>query len=331
MSSVVAVELDRDREYAGGMADWIARVLMPALGTEREGYAAPKEQVVLEALAGRGAGGAGPPSVVVPWEGFDYVADLGGATLARLAAARWAQGGTRLDVALGAVAVAAGLAAGPDTLEAVHAAARKLESLDGRLQERAEAGSITVADYLSRARRDLQAIREPRRIERAEDAGRRLLRLADALVGDVLRSLAYAGLVGEPDSGVLNGGDLAGRHDFGVSIPDGAERRRARLAVAGGPERARPPVVRARGVAGSRPRDGQPQAFRRSSPPRRQCGRFSTRTTAACWPPARRSSIRSTSDRSSWTPSRPPSRRGGRGWRACPMRRPAPGRWRRSA
>ena len=234
VSSVVAVELDRDREYAGGMADWIARVLMPALGTEREGYAAPKEQVVLEALAGRGAGGAGPPSVVVPWEGFDYVADLGGATLARLAAARWAQGGNSLDVALELSAVAAGLAAGPDTLEAVHAAARKLESLDGRLQERAEAGSITVADYLSRARRDLQAIREPRRIERAEDAGRRLLRLADALVGDVLRSLAYAGLVGEPDSGVLNGGDLAGRHDFGVSIPDGAERRRAawRLPVA---------------------------------------------------------------------------------------------------
>ena len=234
VSSAVAVELDRDREYAGGMADWIARVLIPALGTEREGYAAPKEQVVLEALAGRGEDGAAPPRVVVPWEGFDYVADLGGATLARLAAARWAQGGNSLDVALELSAVAAVLAAVPDTLEAVHAAARELESLDGRLQERAAAGSLTVADYLSRARRDLQAIREPRRIERAEDAGRRLLRLADALVGDVLRSLAYAGLVGDPDSGVLDGGDLAARHDFGVRIPDGAERRRAawRLPVA---------------------------------------------------------------------------------------------------
>ena len=130
--------------------------------------------------------------------------------------------------------MAAGLAAVPDTLEAVHAAARELESLAGRLQERSAAGSLTVADYLSRARRDPQAIREPRRIDRAEDAGRRLLRLADALVGDVLRSLVYAGLVGDADSGVLDGGDLAARHDFGVRIPDGAERRRAawRLPVA---------------------------------------------------------------------------------------------------
>ena len=240
VSSASAVELDRDREYAGGMADWIAGVLIPALGTPRDGLAAPKEQVVLEALAGRAADGGGPPRVVVPWEGFDYVADLGGATLGRLAAARWAQGGNSLDVALELSAVAARLAAVPDTLEAVHAAARELESLDGRLQERAAAGSLTVADYLSRARRDLQAIREPRRIDRAEDAGRRLLRLADALVGDVLRSLVYAGLVGDADSGVLDGGDLAARHDFGVRIPDGAERRRAawRLPVARtGPDR----------------------------------------------------------------------------------------------
>ena len=234
VSSASAVELDRDREYAGGMADWIAGVLVPALGTTREGYAAPKEQVVLEALAGRAADGGGPPRVVVPWEGFDYVADLGGVTLGRLAAARWAQGGNSLDVALELSAVAAGLAAVPDTLEAVHAAARELESLDGRLQERAAADSLTVADYLPRGRRDLQAIREPRRIDRAEDTGRRLLRLADAIVGDVLRSLVYAGLVGDPDSGVLDGGDLAARHDFGVRIPDGAERRRAawRLPVA---------------------------------------------------------------------------------------------------
>ena len=261
VSSAVAVELDRDREYAGGMADWIARVLIPALGTEREGYAAPKEQVVLEALAGRGADGAAPPRVVVPWEGFDYVADLGGETLARLAAARWAQGGNSLDVALELSAVAAGLAAVPDTLEAVHAAARELESLDGRLQERAAAGSLTVADYLSRARRDLQAIREPRRIERAEDAGRRLLRLADALVGDVLRSLAYAGLVGNPDSG--GPGRRRPRRPSRLRRPHPGRRRAAprRLAVAGGPDRRRPPVVRARRVAGSRPGDGQPQTL----------------------------------------------------------------------
>ena len=234
VSSAVAVELDRDREYAGGMAAWIDDVLIPALGTERDGDAVPKEQVVLDALAGRAADGGAPPRVVVPWEGFAYVADLEGAARARLAAARRAQGGNPLDAALELSAVAARLAAVPDTLDAVHAAARDLESLDGRLVERAAPGSVTVDEYVSRARRDLQAIREPRRVGRAEDVGRRLLRLADALVGDVLRSLVYAGLVGDPDSGVLDGGDLAAGHDFGVRIPDGDARRRAawRLPVA---------------------------------------------------------------------------------------------------
>lgn len=233
-ASAAAVELDRGREYAGGMADWVARFLIPVLGTEREGYAAPKEHVVLDALAGRGAHGEAPPAMLVPWEGFDYVADLAGATRTRLAAARRAQGGNSLDAALDLSAVAARAAAGLDTLEAVRAAALELESLDGRLRERPVPGSISVAEYLSRARRDLQAIREPRRLRRAADAGRRLLRLADALVGDVLRSLVYAGLVGDPASGALDGGDLATRHDFGVGIPDGTERRRAawRLPVA---------------------------------------------------------------------------------------------------
>ena len=50
----------------------------------------------------------------------------------------------------------------------------------------------------------------------------------------MLRSLVYAGLVGDPGSGVLDGGDLAAWHDFGVRIPDGDGRRRAawRLPVA---------------------------------------------------------------------------------------------------
>ena len=236
VSSAAAVELDRDREYAGGMAAWIDGVLISALGVERAGGAAPKEGVVLDALSGRGAAGGGPPRVVVLWEGFDYAADLVGATRARLAAARRAQGGNPLDAALALSAVAVRLAAVPDTVDAVHAAARDLESLAGRLVERAAPGSVTVDEYLSRARRDLQAIREPRRLGRAEDIGRRLLRLADALVGDVLRSLVYAGLVGDPDSGVLDGGDLAAGHDFGVRIPDGDARRRAAW---------RPPVARA--------------------------------------------------------------------------------------
>lgn len=85
---------------------------------------------------------------------------------------------------------------------------------------------MSVAEYVSRARSDLWRIDRPRDVERrVPEVGRRLLRLADAVLGDVLRSLAYAAYVGDPRSGVLDGGDLSAHHDFGTTLPGDDARR----------------------------------------------------------------------------------------------------------
>ena len=85
---------------------------------------------------------------------------------------------------------------------------------------------MSVAEYAFRARSDLRGIDRPRDVERrAPEVGRRLQRLADAVLGDVLRSILYAAYVGDPRSGVLDGGDLSAHHDFGTELPGDDARR----------------------------------------------------------------------------------------------------------
>ena len=244
VESLSAIQVDRQRGYEGRVADWIARTLLPALearrasrspkgdgpasadGTNPAGGLAPRERIVVEMLAGAldEDGVAGPS--IVQWAGFSYVAVLLGALLRRLALAREAQAGNSLDTALDLWAVAASLARGPATVDAVRRETRALEALRGRLRERPNPGSVSVAEYAFRARSDLRGIDRPRDVERrAPEVGRRLQRLADAVLGDVLRSILYAAYVGDPRSGVLDGGDLSAHHDFGTELPGDDARR----------------------------------------------------------------------------------------------------------
>ena len=244
VASLAAVPLDRDRGYEGRVADWIAGTLLPTLaarragpsppraggagayGTDLAGGAAPRERLVVELLAGTLGADPAAGRSIAPWEGFSYVADPRSTLLGRLALAREAQAGNSLDTALDLGAVAAALAAGPATVDAVHEQTRALEALRRRLSERPNPGSVNVAEYVSRARSDLWRISRPREVERrVPEVGRRLLRLADAVLGDVLRSLAYAAYVGDPGSGVLDGGDLSAYHDFGTALPGDEARR----------------------------------------------------------------------------------------------------------
>ena len=244
VTSLAAIPLDRDRGYEGRVADWIVRTLLPALearragpspahggspaayGTDLSGGAAPRERLVVEMLAGALGADAAAGRSIAAWEGFSYVADLRGASLRRIALARAAQAGNSLDTALDLWAVAAALATGPATVDAVHEQTRVLEALRRGLSERPNPGSVRVAEYVSRARSDLWRIDRPRDVERrVPEIGRRLLRLADAVLGDVLRSLAYAAYLGDPRSGVLDGGDLSAHHDFGTALPGDAARR----------------------------------------------------------------------------------------------------------
>ena len=227
VESLSAIQVDRQRGYEGRVANWIARTLLPALearrasrspkgdgpasadGTNPAGGLAPRERIVVEMLAGALDEDGVAGRSTVPWEGFSYVADLRGTLLRRIALAREAQAGNSLDTALDLWAVAASLARGPATVDAVRRETRALEALRGRLRERPNPGSVSVAEYAFRARSDLRGIDRPRDVERrAPEVGRRLQRLADAVLGDVLRSILYAAYVGDPRSGVLDGGDL---------------------------------------------------------------------------------------------------------------------------
>ena len=229
-ASAAAVRLDEGRGYEGRMARWVAGELLPALGalppaarpdpsaaTGAGHGSAPRERIVLQALAGALEDDGRSHRRTTTWEGFPYVADLRGATLARLLEARRLQSGASLDAALDLWAIADALAAGPDPEEAERLA-RSLSSLGDALPGRpGPVGAVTVPDYLALAHEDLERVGTPGgRSRRAAEAAPALLRLADAVLGDVLRALVYAAHIGDPRSGVLGSGDLSGRHEFGL-------------------------------------------------------------------------------------------------------------------
>lgn len=234
-ASAAAVRLHETLGYEGRMGGWVARELLPALGadppdanltdpamtTGAGDASAPRERIVVKALAGALEDEGRDHRVTTTWEGFSYVADLRGATLTRLLEARAAQAGASLDTALDLWAVADALAAGPETVEEVQGLHERLRSVASALPVReGPVGPVIVSHYLGRVYSDLERIREPDDISRhAPEAAARLLRLSDAVLGDVLRALVYAAYLGDPRSGVLGSGDLSVRHDFGLD-PD---------------------------------------------------------------------------------------------------------------
>lgn len=232
-ASAAAVRLHETRGYEGRMSGWVARELLPALGADPpdedsedgnvtdpgvDDAPAPRERIVLRALAGALEDEGWDHRVTTTWEGFSYVADLRGATLTRLLEAREAQAGASLDTALDLWAVGDALAAGPETVEEVQGLVERLRAVASALPVRkGPVGPVIVSHYLGRVYSDLERIRGPDDISRrAPEAAGRLLRLSDAVLGDVLRALVYAAYIGDPRSGVLGSGDLSVRHDFGL-------------------------------------------------------------------------------------------------------------------
>lgn len=231
-ASAAAVRLDESRGYEGRMARWVAAELLPALGAPPPaappgdpsapigagGGSAPRERIVLQALAGALEDDGRGRRKTTRWEGFPYVADLRGAALARLLETRRLQSGASLDAALELWAVAGALAGGPESVEEVRSLTGRLRSAGNALPERAgPVDAAIVSEYLGRVYAAPRRVRGPGDLSRrASEAAPPLLRLADAVLGDVLRALVYAAHVGDPRSGVLGSGDLSGRHEFGL-------------------------------------------------------------------------------------------------------------------
>lgn len=236
-ASAAAVRLHETRGYEGRMSGWVARELLPALGadppegdpedgdvtdTRVDDAPAPRERIVLRALAGALEDEGWDQRVTTTWEGFSYVADLRGATLTRLLEARGVQAGASLDAALDLWAVADALAAGPETVEEVRRLHERLRSVATAVPVReGPVGPVIVSHYLGRVYSDLERIQEPDDISRrVPEAAARLFRLSDAVLGDVLRALVYAAHIGDPRSGVLGSGDFSVRHEFGLDPAD---------------------------------------------------------------------------------------------------------------
>jgi hypothetical protein len=216
---------------AGGAATvrWVRHALLPALASGVE--PAGGRQVELQLLAAlAGVPGAGESPPVVEWEGERHLVDRAQGRLRRLQRVRAAQATPAIDVALR-------LLRASETAEA--AASTPSDAYDGfdipdddldALPEDVlrdlgvEAGA---ARAIRRAREALASAAPADKAGRARVLSQALAILADAVLADALRTLAYASAVAPSDDAGLHSGDLARRHDFGFDLAPPPVRERA--------------------------------------------------------------------------------------------------------
>lgn len=191
-----------------------------ALATDEDGDVI--DDLMLHALAGRHEPGA--PDF--EWEGERYRLAFAAAEYDRLRAIRERQAGPSLGDAYRLLAAASDLAHTPTAQVTAHARtllARLIQATDepeasvNREHDALQAAAATLARSLGRPVREAGDARKL-----AND----LAHVGEAVLARVLRSYAYACRLGDPDSRAFLAGDLAARHDLGLSSPAAENRRR---------------------------------------------------------------------------------------------------------
>jgi len=237
--SAVALEPDASGRYLGGVSTWIEKSLLPAVATKEERARAsqrPEEDVLLDVLAGVvrpvAAGVDVGATPVVRWLDWSYRLDIGGELRARMIRIRARQGGNSLDGVLALARVALELSSGLTEIAAVRGSAVQLAQLAKALDEppwpRArDEREWSVAPTVQWALAELASIRRPEDLPRSKPVGNVLAALSDVLLAFTLRSIVYATFLGDPDGPLLLGGDVAQRHDFGLTIKDNDTRLHA--------------------------------------------------------------------------------------------------------
>jgi hypothetical protein len=210
VESLIAVQTS-EFGYEGRVASWISASLVPELRAALKGSSAESvEDLLLEALAGL----VPPGSAALPtvrWEEHDYRIDESSGELSRLLLVRQRQGGNRLDDVLALEDQAARLrqGAGADASRlAVLARTLRAPALRS-VADRPDDAS--VERLLLGASREVAAGKPP--------TAARVGQAADETLGDVLRALAYAAHIGDPENNILLGPSLADDHDFGLDEP----------------------------------------------------------------------------------------------------------------
>jgi hypothetical protein len=221
VNTLLRVQPSGDFEYETRVAQWLESELLPAMGLKAPTDDAP----ILRQLAGVTEPGDAEYERRVPvvaWLDWKYRVDAGRFALARLTRVRQRQDGSPLVRVLELARIAHTLvAASPESATRI---AATLESLRGALRDAPVAARPSdrpwkVAPTLH------WAVGQLRGGAAAKPTGRRAVaaqlgRLADVLLADTLRSIAYAPYLGDPDGPLLLGGDVSVRHDFGFTIND---------------------------------------------------------------------------------------------------------------
>jgi hypothetical protein len=218
LREVIAIPIGPDG-YAGAMARWIAKAFRPIEGDV--------EGEIIARLAGPRADPRTAPRVV--WEGQRYRLDLARAEERRLGSIRERQAGVSVDVAVGlentiermnvdSPDIAGGVGDLRNVASAVQAQTRR-EFAD----REAPAGlalARSIGDALQRAISDLTKIGRSKEPRKAAHAVEPLAAAADSLLADALLSIVYAIDIGDPDGTALLAGNVAHRHDFGLTLLD---------------------------------------------------------------------------------------------------------------
>ena len=218
--------------FDGGVAAWLTGRLLPELGVPvlPSLDSTAMDDGLLAALAGARPGGAQPR---IEWEGLQYSFDRGAATLERLRRARAQLRGNRLDTVLAVTRVADRLAQGAAAAGALTGAADTLEASTAVVRNPhigLPGVNARISSYASEVEgivRDLREMAGRRRPDGLSRTAREVRYVADVLLADLLRTLAYVVHLADAYDTDLLGSDVAARHEFGVHIEDAAVRARA--------------------------------------------------------------------------------------------------------
>jgi hypothetical protein len=231
LKAFAAVPTDRDR-YGREVANWIATVLMPALGYKAGQEGVQAEGVLLEALAGLLTRPAAAP-MVVQWEDATYRVDRAASELARLTDVRTSQEGNTLDAALTLSAIGRDLESARDVaqVQTLEKRLRALSSVLAAIEPNELASGDPVPDVdriVHEALLDLERVRNRSGLKRAAAVGERMRRLESAVLADVLTSIVYALSLGDPNGRTFLAGNVARRHEFGRHLTAPVDRKRTR-------------------------------------------------------------------------------------------------------
>jgi hypothetical protein len=228
VETAVAVTFNDDGAYAGGMARWVERSLLPSINAQPS---ADVDAQLMSALAGVPVAEARK----IDWEGHIYNVDLVSPEQRRLTKARDKMGAPTIRLALDLEHVAARLTAPGATVPTVRESLAQLRQFSQFVETRDKKTAVlppgvefskSPADRLEKVVEELTKVSRPQDLERTPRAVAPLLVISDDVLADALLSLTYALDIGNPEGTTMMGGNVSHRHDFGYAIRENERRLR---------------------------------------------------------------------------------------------------------